>query len=1018
MMTRILVVSGRWVAIALLSSAIFAILPAVAQPADELNALNARVTELYQQGRYGEAVGLAEHVLRLAERSHGPDHPAVGTSLNTLGAVYRALGRYTEAEPLFKRGLAIAEKTRGPHHPDVGAALNNLAGLYQDQGRYAEAERLFKQDIAISEKALGPGHLAVGSGLSNLAALYLRLGRHEEAEPLYRRAVAIFETARGPEHPDLATLLNNFAELYQSQGRHHDAEPLLRRAIAIAEKALAPEDPRIATLLNNLAELRRTLGRDSEAELLHGRSLAIREKAFGSGHPEVGASLNNLGLALIAGGRHAEAESFLQRALAIAEQALGADHPDTAVRLNNLGALRRVQGRYQEAALLHMRSLAIREKTLGANHPDLGQSLNNLAALAYVQGDWPRAVHFWRQSTNIVIGRMQRGSDRLGQPPTGEHKSEAEQLSWQFWGLVKAAYRLSREHSTVERELHREMFGTAQWALASHAAASLAQMAARGAKGDPALAALVRERQDLVADWQRRDRWRSAALARPPGKRDRDSEADNLARLAAIDARITEIDSRLARNFPDYAAFASPAPLTIEEVQADLRDDEALVLTLDTPLWHSVPEETFIWLITRQETRWARSELGTSSLTREVAALRCGLDAAAWHVAAAWCADALGRDSSPDPSEPLPFDHRRAYKLYKALLGEFEGIIAGKHLLVVPSGPLTQLPFHVLLTEPPASTDHRAAAWLPRRHALTILPSVSSLKALRRVAKPSAAAKPMVGFGNPLLDGPDERHAEYARLARTHQSCLQPMSRHAASATARRVGMAPFPLRAELADLAHLKAQAPLPETADELCTVGASIGGDLADIRLGARATERELKALSASGGLAQYRIVHFATHGALAGELAGASEPGLILTPPDTATPEDDGYLSASEIASLKLDADWVILSACNTAGGGASSAEALSGLARAFFYAHARAVLASHWAVDSPATVKLITSAIGAITRDKEVGRAEALRRAMLALIDSGTPHEAHPGTWAPFAVVGEGAAQGRDRLAPAQ
>ena len=1018
-MTRVLVVSGRWVAIALLSSTMFATFPAVAQPADELDALNARVTELYQRGRYGEAVGPAEDVARLAERSHGPDHPAVGMSLNTLGALYRALGRYTEAESLFKRGLAIAEKTRGPHHPDVGAALNNLAGLHQDQGRYAEAEPLFKRDIAISEKALGPGHLAVGSGLNNLAALYSRLGRYEEAEPLYRRAVAIFETARGPEHSDLATLLNNFAELYQSQGRHEDAEPLLRRAIAIADKALAPDDPRIATLLNNLAELCRALGRDREAELLHRRSLAIREKAFAPGHPEVGASLNNLGLVLIAGGRHAEAEPVLQRALAIAEQALGADHPDTALRLNNLGALRRVQGRYQEAALLHVRSLAIREKALGANHPDVGQSLNNLAALAYVQGDWARAVHFWRRSTNVVVGRMQRGSDRLGQPPTGEHKSEAEQLSWQFWGLVKAAYRLSREHSAAEGELHREMFATAQWGLASQAATSLAQMAARGAKDDPALSALVRERQDLVADWQRWDRWRSAALAGPPGKRDRDSEADNLARLTAIDARMTEIDSKLGRNFPDYAAFASPAPLTIEEVQADLRDDEALVFILDTPRWHPLPEETFIWIITKQESRWARSELGTPSLTREVAALRCGLDAAAWHVASPWCVDALGRDSSPAQGEPLPFDHRRAHNLYKVLLGGFERVIAGKHLLVVPSGPLTQLPFHVLLTEPATSADHRTAAWLPRRHALTILPSVSSLKTLRRVAKPSAATKPMVGFGNPLLDGPDERYVEDARLARAYQRCPQPAaSQRVPATTARRAGVAPFTLRSQLADLAHLKAQVPLPETADELCRVSASIGADVADIRLGARATERELKALSASGGLAQYRIVHFATHGALAGELAGASEPGLILTPPERATPEDDGYLSAAEIASLKLDADWVILSACNTAAGGASSAEALSGLARAFFYAQARALLASHWAVDSPATVKLITSAVGEMARDKDTGRAEALRRAMLALIDSGTSHEAHPATWAPFVVVGEGAAQARDRIAPAQ
>jgi CHAT domain-containing protein len=103
-------------------------------------------------------------------------------------------------------------------------------------------------------------------------------------------------------------------------------------------------------------------------------------------------------------------------------------------------------------------------------------------------------------------------------------------------------------------------------------------------------------------------------------------------------------------------------------------------------------------------------------------------------------------------------------------------------------------------------------------------------------------------------------------------------------------------------------------------------------------------------------------------------------------------------------------VILSACNTAAGGATNAEALSGIARAFLYAGARALLVSHWAVDSNAAVKLITTASGEMARDAKVGRAEAMRRAILALIQSGT-RDAHPSYWAPFVVVGEGAALGR-------
>jgi CHAT domain-containing protein len=168
--------------------------------------------------------------------------------------------------------------------------------------------------------------------------------------------------------------------------------------------------------------------------------------------------------------------------------------------------------------------------------------------------------------------------------------------------------------------------------------------------------------------------------------------------------------------------------------------------------------------------------------------------------------------------------------------------------------------------------------------------------------------------------------------------------------------------------LETLRTREPLPETADEICAVADALGvvGNEANIIwLGERATVRNLKALSREGKLAHYQVVHFATHGLLSGEsaaiLKARAEPALILTPPrDGATPaeleDDNGLLTASEVAQLELDADWVVLSACNTAAGEKGNAEPLSGLARAFFYANARALLVSHWAVNSNAAVKL--------------------------------------------------------------
>src|SRR5207244_5038607 len=167
-----------------------------------------------------------------------------------------------------------------------------------------------------------------------------------------------------------------------------------------------------------------------------------------------------------------------------------------------------------------------------------------------------------------------------------------------------------------------------------------------------------------------------------------------------------------------------------------------------------------------------------------------------------------------------------------------------------------------------------------------------------------------------------------------------------------------------------------LPDSADELRTIARNLGVPASDIHLGRDASETGVK----RAPLADYRIVYFATHGLVAGDVKDLAEPSLALAIPREPSELDDGLLTASEVAQLKLNADWVVLSACNTIAGEKPGAEALSGLARAFFYAGARTLLVSHWSVESRAATRLTTATFGHLKADPTIGRAGALRRAM--------------------------------------
>ena len=903
-------------------------------------------------GRAKEAEAATARALEIRVAALGPNHPDVATSANNLAVIYERSNRLGPAEKLFRQVIAIRESVLGPNSPEVGSACNNLANVLRTENRLSEAEGFYVRSVRIRARALGPDHPEVATSLANLALLHRQQDRLSLAENELRRALSIREKALPPDHPDIASTLTNLGDVLVAEDRSDDAIGVYARALTIQEKSLGPDHPDLAATLNNLARLYRDDHQPGRAEALYIRALTIMGKAYPAGHPDGANIAGNLAELYREDGRIDDAAKLQEAALAMRETAFGPDHPAVATGLLNLALIRRDQKRYAEAEPLLLRAIEIRTKTYGDLHPDLANAYNSLADLQTLEGKPAEGLVAMRRATAIFRGRASRGEEADTRAADGERRD----ARYAFVHHVELLAALPGTPETVA-----ESFEVAQLAQGISVGAVVAKMGARFAAGTGELSTVVRQRQDAQEQWRKLDATLIRAAGAPAASRDMAAEDRLGAERAMLSTQVRDFDALLNDKFPAYADATSQDPETLAQVQKLLRPDEATVSYL------VAPTAAYAWVITADSARMIRLDIGWNQLDQAVYLLRRGLD------------PTLVSPEARTAGRLPTYDAKLAFELQKKIFAPLVPALKGaRHVMVVVDGPLQSLPPSVMVaSEPPAvlaePIDYRKVDWLARHYSFAILPSVNSLRALRTFAKPSAAKEPFLGFGAPKLGGPRLRNRSQAALP------------------------------GDAIDVNLVNQLNPLPETADELRAIAATLKAPAVDVILADQATRPHLRGLT----LANYRVVAFATHGLMAGELKGLTEPALVLTPNTMGDSPDDGLLRASEIAQLHFDADWVVLSACNTAApeGGAST-ESLSGLARAFFYAGSRSILVSHWPVNSGASVRLTTTAVQAVADDPKLGKAEALKRSMVELMDSGDPLYAHPMMWGPFVVVGEG------------
>jgi CHAT domain-containing protein len=806
------------------------------------------------------------------------------------------------------------------------------------------------------------------SELTETARVEASRKNYGASESHYRRALAILTNVFGDQSPGVGLLLMELALEISNQERFEEAGTLFRRASPIIQTSGTAPDR--ARLLLYEAFDAANRGRFDEALEYADNATNTWRGVINSGGIETGQlgadTANPAQRGELAFSLDLEAEMALRTGNLAAADAAASEAADIitdtdglppwwrAEVLTTIGEIRAAQNRQDDADSAFRAALILQQRLFGNTAPTAVTYLT-FARVFTDQRLFPEAVRSYRLALDIL---------------RKDEVARSEVVVDQITPFITAANAYAQANPGERAKLDAEIFEASQLIGKSLVDDTVNRVAARLAQAAPAVADLV---DQLEQARRARDSARLALaqeVSLPGDQRGSDRENRLMNEINAQTAKADDLQKKIEAQFPDYAKFANPGPVPLAEAQQALRSDEALVLL------ESGREHSFVVLVRKDRVIARPIALDAAAIGDAVSNLRKAF---------------VVRDRQVEP-----FDLARANRLYRSLFGGVEAGLDGvDHMIVVPTGALASLPLGLLVTKPPAAgaqRDYVNAAFLIRRTAISDVPSARAFISQREQPSNTTADRPLLAIANPNFSG-----GAHAANAPTGLDALENECRDEG------------PVPPQL-----IRALPPLPDTADEVRKVAAIVHADNGSLLMGNDATEPRFRSMP----LAQYRILYFATHGLLPTALRCQSEPALVLSPPTVpATNQDaDGVLDASEVAQLHLNADLVVLSACNTAtAGGQFGGESLSGLAGAFFYAGARSVLASNWEVPSAQTVQLMTGMFQRLGPNLNGGVAEALRQSQLALVAK--PDTAHPFFWAAFTLIGDGGSTNSGRAADA-
>ena len=828
------------------------------------------------------------------------------------------------------------------------------------QGKYIEAERSLRKAIALNQEILNATLNAGQSALDNEKRILQDGGNSSKNSYQVR-----------------INLMIDLSKAYMGQRRLIDAEYWAREAVLTSIKQFGVNAARTSSALLTLTRVVLEQGRQAEAVLLGNAALKIAQQStdYPAAAP-LAEARKVLASALGSDAKFAQADKVFTEMM----DAIKSD-PEMAARyksqdINWSLALIKI-GKADQALTMTSYLLAEDEKRFDENSAGLALTRAFNASALQASGQSAPALINFKKSIPILVDQSRNDSENNTQSVR-----QAQRINFvleEYLAALAQVYKTDPSTATVA-----EAFQIADLARGSGVQKALTASAARANIKDPQLASLARREQDLQQRISTLTELLIGLLSAPPAQQLPVVQTKIREDIVTFKAQREQLKKEISNKFPDYAELIDPKPASVERTQQFLKSDEVLIS------WYFGDRASYVWAITKNKpAQFVQLALGRTQMAKEVAKLRASLDPGVATI-----------DEIP------AFDVGLSNQLYQQILAPVENAFKDKKImLTVPHAELGQLPLSLLVTkstEPPSKTasvaflGYKSVPWLTREIAISQVPSVTALTSLRSAPPSSTERRNFIGFGDPYFSSQQEKAAERQAKASMLATRGVPLNLRSAPKT---TGVS----SAELALLPRLA------DTSAELQEVGKAIGAEDGDIYLHQQASVNKVMTTDMS----RTKVVMFATHGLVPGELNGLTQPALALSSPEVTGDKDDGLLTMDKVMTLKLDADWVVLSACNTASGEGAGSEAVSGLGRAFFYAGAKALLVSNWPVDSVASRAMMTDLFRNQQRVGVTSKGELLRQAMLNQIDNGGVKEggkmrysyAHPLFWAPFVVVGD-------------